>query len=234
MLIDGGERGSEDEVTKYLRGQGVERLEYVVATHPHSDHVGGLAYGILESFPVGTVIAPRLSAENMPGTRSYEVFLEAVGRLARGGTKAVYARPGQEFPLGEATVRVLGPLREDAENHNNNSVVLQIRYKESAALFTGDAEKSAEAALADRWGGALRSDLLKAGHHGSKTSSNEGFLALANPSAVVVSCGVGNGYGHPSPEVLQRCRARGVAVFRTDIDRTVVFVSDGTGFEALR
>jgi len=227
MLIDGGERGSEGEVTKYLKDQGVSRLDYVVATHPHSDHIGGLAYGILESFPVGMVLAPRLSQDNTPDTHTYEAFLNAVNQLVAQGAKAVYAQPGQEYPLGDAVVRVLGPLCEDRGGYNNNSVVVQVAFKDVRALFMGDAEKAAEDALVRQWGGALRSDVLKTGHHGSKTSSGDAFMKVVNPRAVVISCGVYNSYGHPSQEVLARCKARNIKVLRTDIDRTAVFVSDG-------
>ena len=230
LLIDGGERGNEEKVTKYLVDQGVSRLDYIVATHPHSDHMGGLAYGILENFPVGTVIAPRLSADNTPDTRTYEAFLNAVSKLVEQGTKAVYAQPGQEYPLGDATIRILGPLSEDRKNYNNDSVIIQVLYKDTCALFMGDAEKPVETALIQQWGGSLRADLLKAGHHGSKTSSNENFLRLVGPDVLVDTCGAGNSYGHPSPEVLERCKAMNIEVFRTDIDGTVVFVSDGKKF----
>ncbi|MDR2686949.1 MAG: MBL fold metallo-hydrolase [Oscillospiraceae bacterium] len=224
LLIDAGERGSEDRVIKYLRKQGVEYLDYVVATHPHSDHMGGLAYGVLAAFPVGTVIAPRFSPENTPATLTYGKFLDAVTALAAEGTKAKYARPGDAYPLGEASFTILGPLSEDGKNYNNDSVVLRVEYRNSAALFMGDAEKTAEAALVAEYGEGLRADLLKAGHHGSKTSSNEDFLRAVMPEGIVISCGVGNSYGHPSPEVLARCGALGIRVRRTDTEGTVVVI----------
>ena len=222
LLIDGGERGSEEKIVKYLRQQGVERLDYVVSTHPHSDHMGGLAYGVLEAFPVGTVIAPRFSPENTPTTQTYEKFLDAVTELVANGTAAKYARPGDAYPLGDASITILGPLKEDGKNYNNDSVVVRVDYQNSTALFMGDAEKSVEAALVKEYGEGLRADLLKAGHHGSKTSSNEDFLRAVRPSDIVISCGLGNSYGHPSPEVLERCKAMGIRVSRTDIDGTVV------------
>ncbi|MCL2106194.1 MAG: MBL fold metallo-hydrolase, partial [Oscillospiraceae bacterium] len=141
MLIDGGERGQEDTVVQYLRDQGVEELRYVVATHPHTDHIGGLAYGVLAAFPVGTVIAPRFSPENTPTTQTYEKFLDAVTGLAANGTAAKYARPGDVYPLGEASFTILGPLKEDGRNYNNDSVILRVEYQSRAALFMGDAEK---------------------------------------------------------------------------------------------
>ena len=222
LLIDGGERGSEGRIIKYLRAQGVKRLDYVVATHPHSDHMGGLAYGVLEAFPVGTVIAPRHSPENTPTTRTYERFLDVVTALAAEGTKAEYARPGNAYPLGGASFTILGPLTEDGKNYNNDSVIVRVEYQNSAALFMGDAEKKVETALLKEYGEALRAGLLKAGHHGSKTSSNEDYLRTVSPDKIVISCGVGNSYGHPSPAVLERCKALGVRVSRTDIDGTIV------------
>jgi beta-lactamase superfamily II metal-dependent hydrolase len=224
LLIDAGERGSEDGVIKYLRRQGVERLDYVVATHPHSDHMGGLAYGVPAAFPVGTVIAPRFSPGNTPATQTYEKFLEAVSALAANGTRAKYAKPGDVYPLGEASFTILGPLREDGKNYNNDSVVLRVDCQNRAALFTGDAEKPAEAALVAAYGEGLRADVLKAGHHGSKTSSTEEFLRTVRPKDIVISCGVGNSYGHPSPEVLERCAALGIRVRRTDIEGTIVII----------
>jgi len=226
LLIDGGERGCEEKVIKYLRRQGVEKLDYVVATHPHSDHMGGLAYGVLEEFPVGTVIAPRFSPENTPTTQTYEKFLDAVTALTKSGTKAAYALPGNTYPLGEASFTILGPLAEDGRNYNNDSVIVRVESKNGAALFMGDAEKSVEAALVDTYGEALRADLLKAGHHGSKTSSNEEFLRAVQPGDVVITCGVGNSYGHPSPEVLARCKAMGIRAARTDIDGTIQLTID--------
>jgi len=222
LLIDGGERGCEDRVIKYLRQQGVEKLDYVVATHPHSDHMGGLAYGVLAAFPVGTVIAPRFSRENTPTTRTYEKFLDAVTELVASGTKAEYAQPGKTYPLGDASFTILGPLKEDGKNYNNDSVIVRVEYQGRAALFMGDAEKKVETALIKEYGDALRSDLLKAGHHGSKTSSNEEFLFIAGPQDAVFSCGAGNSYGHPSPVVLERCKAYGIKVHRTDIDGNIV------------
>ena len=230
MLIDGGERGSEDRVVKYLKAQGVTALDYVVASHPHSDHIGGLAYGVLDAFPVGTVVAPRISKENTPTTQTYEAFLEAVSRQAANGAQAKYAKPGEVYPLGGAAFTILGPLREDGQNYNNDSVALRVTYGDTAALFTGDAEQPAENALREKWGAGLRADLFKAGHHGSNTSCTAALLDLVAPRYVVISCGVGNSYGHPAAKLLERLRARQIEIARTDIEGTLVFASDGLAF----
>ena len=230
MLIDGGERGSETTVVKYLNSLGVEHLDIVVATHPHSDHIGGLAYGILDKFTVGTVIAPQLSKEHTPTTQTYEQFLRAVAKLKKNGTTASLARPGTEYALGEAVCTILGPLKEDGEEYNNDSVIMRVQYGNFSVLVTGDAERDVEKQLVDKWGKELQTALLKAGHHGSKTSSSQAFLDAVKPRAVVISCGADNSYGHPHEEVLQRCRDMGIQVFRTDAQGTVVFGSDGKDF----
>jgi len=230
MLIDGGERGNEDRVVKYLKDQGVRRLDIVVATHPHSDHIGGLAYGIMEAFPAGTVIAPQFSPENTPTTQTYERFLQVVGQLKREGTAAVFARPGVEYDLGQAKCTVLGPLKEDGVNYNNDSVVVRVAYGNVAVLLTGDAERGVEGQLVKQWGSDLRATLLSAGHHGSKTSSTKAFLGAVDPQVMAISSGSDNTYGHPHADVLQRCRDMGIQVFRTDTEGTIVFGSDGKDF----
>jgi len=228
MLIDGGERGNERRVINYLRSAGVERLDIVVASHPHSDHIGGLAMGILDAFPVGVVIAPRLSAPHP--TRTYEHFLEAVSRAVEQGTQARYAQPGDVFALGDAQVTILGPLTEDPRNLNNNSVIVRLDYGYTSAMFTGDAERRAEAALAAAYGPALRVCVLKAGHHGSNTSSTDIFLYYTAPQFIVISCAAGNRHNHPDPRAMERIRATGATIYRTDIERDVVMLSDGVTF----
>jgi len=230
MLIDGGERGSETTVVKYLNRLGVEHLDLVVATHPHSDHIGGLAYGILDAFSVGTLIAPQLSKEHTPTTQTYEQFLRAAAKLKKAGTTVSFARPGTEYELGEAVCTILGPLKEDGEEYNNDSVITRVQYGNFAVLVTGDAERGVEKQLVDRWGKGLQTALLKAGHHGSGTSSSRVFLSAVHPQAIVISCGADNSYGHPHEDVLQRCGDMGIQVFRTDTLGTVVFGSDGKDF----
>ncbi|MCL2107365.1 MAG: hypothetical protein FWH26_09975, partial [Oscillospiraceae bacterium] len=169
--------------------------------------------------------------EHVPGSRTYEAFLAAVTELARTqGTKASYARPGLRYPLGEAAFTILAPLGESVKEQNNNSVVLRLDYGKTSALFTGDAEKTVESALVEEYGDGLRADLLKAGHHGSNTSSNALFLYRVQPKLVAVSAGAMNDYGHPKPEMLARCLDAGAAVYRTDLDGTIVFAGDGTAF----
>ena len=229
MLIDGGERGNEQTIINYLQNLGVRRIDYVIASHPHSDHIGGLAHGVIDAFPIGTIIAPRFSPENVPTTRVYERFLEAVARAVEQGTQARYSAVGETIALGNAQVTILGPLRE-YPGINNNSIILRLDYGETSALFTGDAERTAERELADTYGHRLRVCVLHAGHHGSNTSSNAEFLYYVAPRYVVIPVGVYNSFGHPDPRAMERIRATNAIIYRTDIDGTVVMRSDGLTF----
>ena len=228
MLIDGGERGQEETVIRYLREQGVRELRYVVNTHPHSDHLGGLAYGVLEAFSIREVIAPRFPEELMPTTRTYERFLNVMAKLREEqGTKMTPAQPGKKYKLGEGEFTVLGPIEISPDNMNNNSVVIHFHFKDFSVLLMGDAEKAVENQLVGQWGTNLRADILKAGHHGSKTSSNKQFLDTVQPEAAAITCGSGNGYKHPHDETLQRLENRGITIYRTDLDGDIVICSDG-------
>jgi len=229
MLIDGGERGSENTVINYLRQLGIDRLDYIVATHPHSDHIGGLANGIIDAFPVGTFIQPQLSEAH--DTRTYERFLLAVQRnIEEHGGAARYARVGEVITLGDAQLTVLGPLSEDRRQLNNSSVVLRLEHGRASALFAGDAERPAERALANTYGERLNVCLFMAPHHGSNSSSHPEILYYAQPRYVVISVGSYNTHGHPHPAVMERLRGTNATIYRTDIYGTIVMISDGVSF----
>ncbi|MDR2525658.1 MAG: MBL fold metallo-hydrolase [Oscillospiraceae bacterium] len=230
MLIDGGERGQEDTVLRYLRGENIRELRYVVATHPDSDHIGGLTYGILEALPVAEIIAPHTPQTELRISSTYKVFLELVTKMKQEGTRATAAEPGAVFALGEASFIILGPTAASAKS-NNNSVAFLLDYRDFELLLTGDAETEEETALVARWGAALDCDLMKAGHHGSRTSNTTALLELATPEAVAISCGAGNRYGHPHKDVLDRLAAMQIDVYRTDLEKEpLVFASDGMRF----
>ncbi|MDR1463953.1 MAG: MBL fold metallo-hydrolase [Oscillospiraceae bacterium] len=227
MIIDGGERGAENTVTAYLQDRGVKKLDYVVATHAHSDHIGGLAYGVLPRFPAGEIIAPRYSEESMPTTKTYEKFLEAVAARVEDGAKATYAKPGTQYTLGDASFEVLGPLEDTGDEYNNSSVVILLEYGGARFLFTGDVEKSAEKALVKTYGEGLRADVLKVPHHGSSTSSTKNLLDAVQPAYAVICCGQDNSYNHPNAAVVARLLEHGITVLRTDLDGTIVMTVDG-------
>lgn len=229
MLIDCGEREQSETVLKYLKKQGVKKLDYIIATHPHSDHIGGMGE-IISAMEVGKVIAPRISGDMTPTTKTYERFLQA---LKDKSLKLTAAKPGTEYRLGEAgedgksppKFEVLAPV-EDYDDLNNYSVVIRLTYGSTSYLFTGDAEKQAELDILQS-GAEVNSDVLKMGHHGSSTSSCGEFYEEVSPKICVIQCGEGNSYGHPHKETMETAEASGAKVYRNDTDGTVIVYSDG-------
>ncbi|NMP36903.1 MAG: MBL fold metallo-hydrolase [Clostridiales bacterium] len=221
MLIDAGETGNSENILSYLKSAGVEKLDYIVVTHPHSDHIGSMAE-IIGSMPVENVIMPRLSEENIPTTKVYENLLIA---LKDSGANIIAAECGDEYTLGDAAFTVLSPVKQ-YEDLNNMSVVLHFTYGGISYIFMGDAETEAEKDII-KSGLELSSDVIKIGHHGSDTSSSEKFLRQVKPRYAVVSCGAGNSYNHPNAKIVNRITSLGVSLFRTDIDGTVIIATDG-------
>ena len=225
VLIDAGTSSTEDELIETLRSLGVETLDLVVATHPHADHIGGMA-AVIEAFDVGGVVMPRVSDSDTPTTKTYEDLLESI---AEKGLSAAPAEPGAElFSEDGAALTVLAPNGEDYGDLNNYSVVLRLTFGEDAFLFTGDAEEESEEEMLNA-GFDLSAAVLKCGHHGSETSTSQPFLDAVKPRYAVISCGADNDYGHPDAVTLEKLSAAGVEVFRTDLQGTILAVSDGAG-----
>jgi len=217
MLIDGGNAEDSDLVYSYLERHGAKHLDCMVATHAHEDHIGGLS-GALNYATVDTAYCPVTEY-------SSNVFQNMVKYLDQQGKSLTVPEPGDKFDLGSAQVEILGPVKE-YDDTNDTSIVLRIDYGETSFLFTGDMETGAERDLVDS-GADLRATVLKAGHHGSDTSSGYQFLREVMPEYVVISVGEGNSYGHPSDEVLSRYRDAGAEVYRTDMQGHIIAHSDG-------
>ena len=224
VLIDAGETEYGDDVCSFIEEVGITKLEYVVATHPHSDHIGGLPQ-VLEKFGVGTVYAPELAERTVPTTRIYENFLDAV---AQSGAQAKYAKVGDEFTFGGAYFRILGPV-EQLDDLNNMSVIIRMVYGETEMMFVGDAENEEMQTLCD-YGGNHNADVYLMGHHGSSTSIHKEFLARVSPSIAVISCGEGNSYGHPHREALEYIEKNNLTCLRTDTDGCITFTCTADGF----
>lgn len=226
LLIDAGENGYETDVLNYLRSMGVKKLDYIIATHQHSDHIGGLPE-VLEEFETDNIIMPRLTKAQTPTNSTYTAFLKAV---KASGAKVISAKPGLTYALGEAEFEILGPVTDDAEDINSMSAVTKITYGETSFLVTGDAEKDEELEIIDN-GADLDCDVLRVGHHGSYTSSCKEFVSAVSPEICVISCGENNDYGHPHDAAVKRLKKQTDEIYRTDICGDIVMTSDGKNIE---
>ena len=220
MLIDGGSERAGNTVVRYLQKQDVSRLDYLVSTHPHRDHAGGLA-AVVRNFPIGTVFSPVTESDS-------PYFQELKAACDDAKLNITVPKADKRFSLGDAKVTVLGPRGkiEGTENVNNISLVLRVDYKDKSFLFTGDAEYEEETAILDAKC-IVDVDVLKAGHHGSDYSTGSRLLHEASPDYCVISCGEGNDYGHPDEDLLSRLRDADVTVYRTDEQGTIICITDG-------
>lgn len=222
MLIDAGERGDGDEIVAYLKNKGITKINYLIATHPHSDHIGGMA-DVINAFEVEKIYAPKVAANDTPTSKTYEEFLLAVkGKNLKITTATPDYNPvilGDDYKI-----HFFSPKQSDYDELNNYSVTVKITYGIHSFLFMGDAEVLNENEMLDA-GYDLKADVLKVGHHGSESSTATKFLKAVSPSYAVISCGAGNKYNHPHQKTLNALKS--VKVLRTDLDNTIIFWADG-------
>lgn len=216
MLIDGGNCEDSSLIYTYLKKHGVTHLDYVVASHGHEDHVGGLS-GALSYATVGTVLSPVTWYDG----NAFDNLLKWVDRR---NAVITVPKPGDTFELGAATVEILGC--NAADDPNNSSIIMRIDYKDTSFMFTGDAEYEAEMAVLST-DCRLKATVLKVGHHGSYTSTSYRFLREVDPDYAVISVGKDNEYGHPHDEPMSRLRDAEVKVYRTDLHGDIICKSDG-------
>jgi competence protein ComEC len=217
MLIDAAEDSQADKIITYIHQQGYESLDYVVETHPHADHMGGMA-DVINNFNVSNVYLS-------PATNTTKVYENMLTAIQNSGAMTYSPMAGDIIlDNGNLLIEVVAPKEVDNDELNNCSLVIKLTYGDNRFLFTGDAEKSEEDGI---WTN-IKCDVLKVGHHGSNSSTTANFLKKVEPTYAVISVGVGNSYGHPDNTILKRLADKGVQTFRTDIQGTIVFSSDGT------
>jgi len=221
MLIDAGPSGNADAILSLLGMLGIPELDYVIATHPHEDHIGSLAE-VLKQIPVRTILQPPVELEQVDNRELYKEYL-TVAYACGAEVRTVMA--GEAFSMGAVQVELVGPVRVNADL-NNDSIVARVSYGNTSFLFTGDMEAEEEADLLEG-DSMLSADVLKVGHHGSNSSSTLPFLQMVAPAYAVISVGQNNDYGHPHAETLENLAAVGATVLRTDRSGTIVIGSDG-------
>lgn len=216
MLIDAGENYHGEGIINYIKNAGHGKIDYLVATHPHSDHIGSLPY-IVRNFDIGSVYMPKVTAT----TKLYESLLKAVKN------KKLTVKNGKAgvniVKTDDLSVDIIAPTKIDESNLNNCSIVIMLTFGDNSFLLTGDAETGEMNSIKE----SLKADVLKAGHHGSKNSTSKGLLKKIKPEITVISCGKNNEYGHPNQEVLTLLKSMKSSIYRTDKHKTVIVVSDG-------
>ena len=219
MLIDGGSRSKSEDLINYLKEQDVEKIKYIIGTHPHEDHIGGLIE-VINNFEVENIMLPNA----LSNTIVFEDLLDAIDRQALKIKKPIVS---DDFNIGKSKVTILAPNSEKYSLTNNYSIVLKLQNGENSFVFTGDAEKNSENEMLANNKLDLKADVLKLGHHGSNTSSNEEFLYAVDPKYAIISVGYKNSYRHPDAEILEILDKKDIESYRTDIHGTIIAKSDG-------
>lgn len=219
MLIDAGNNDDGEKIVSYIKKQGVKKLDVVVGTHPHEDHIGGMD-DVIDTFDIGKIYMPKV-------TTTTRTFKDVLTSIAKKNLKITSARASMTIPVeDDVKVELLAPNSTHYEDLNNYSIVLKVIYKDTSFLFAGDAEKLSEEEMLKQ-GFNLRADVLKVGHHGSNSGTSESFLSAVVPRYAIISVGKNNDYGHPHKETLKRLAAHGVKVYTTADNGNILVKSDG-------
>lgn len=231
ILIDSGLADYGDTVSDFIKSCGVTDIEYVIATHPHDDHIGSLPQ-VMDDFTVGKIIMPELAEFNTPTTRVYERLIDYI---VDNNIDAYAAEFGDIYEMDDVKVQILGPVKQ-VKDLNDMSVICKVYAGESTFMLLGDAEKEELASVYEynnKYGADLKSDVILMGHHGSSTSIYRPFLEKVDAKTAVISCGRNNSYNHPHKEALDYCKQNGIAVVRTDIHGTITYRSTEDSFERI-
>lgn len=215
-LIDFGTRSTGKDAVEYLKSIGIEKLDYVFGTHPHDDHMGGM-YDVITNFEIGKIILPEVEA----GEVTTNWYMKLMNEIKTGNYEVEYAKVGSVYNLGDATMKVIGPISKPDNNLNDYSTVLKVSFGDMDIIMTGDAEKDVEKEILQS-GENIDAEILKVGHHGSDTSTCDEFLEAIDPEYALISAKVGNKYEHPIKSTMDKLEDHNIEVYRTDENGTVV------------
>lgn len=219
ILIDSGPKASKKCLINFLNSHNISTLDYVIATHPHDDHIGNMD-SVINTYKIKSFYAPKVYSS----TKSFEMMTDTL-RMHNLKINAI-SRGCSKIDLGPDTcVEVFSPINESYDNENNYSPIMKITFGNTSFLFTGDAETEVENTLLSL-NDNLQCNVLKVGHHGSSSSTSQAFLKKINPEYAVISVGRDNMYGHPNKDVLSTLKKYGINIFRTDLKNNITFISD--------
>lgn len=216
MLIDAGNNEDGELLVKYFKEKGITQFNYLVATHPHEDHIGGMD-NIINNFTINNIYMPDI-------TTTTKTFLDVLNAIDSKNMTFKVPKIGETFTLGEATIEVIY-TGNNKQNLNNTSIVLKLTFDTTSFLFTGDATSEVEKEILNK---NIKADVLKVGHHGSKYSTTQEFLNKVNPKYAIISVGKNNSYDHPNEITLTKLKNKNIEIHRTDKEGTIIITSNGT------
>lgn len=222
ILMDAAEKDQGTKIVDYIKDKGIDTIDIVIATHPHADHIGGMAE-VISNFNVGQIYMPKVS-------HTSKTFEDLLLTIKEKGLKVKTAKAGVTLDIDPAIqATILAPNSDEYESLNDYSAVLKVTYGNSSFLITGDAEETSEREMLTK-GLDLKTDILRVGHHGSSSSTIQEFLDEVNPQYAVISVGTDNSYGHPHKEIMTRLNNAGTAIYRTDLHGDIIITTDGNSY----